>query len=135
MRQFYFPYKQVKHDHSLLRAYAVSCGRFNITVNRDYMYLHAKNQGQLVSVCLQQFSSISLKLLYTYRQIIKHSNCKIVLFFLIHQFKHMIWMVKRTVSLIRFVWLRNTKQNSNTHSYLQGIKKRNRQKYNFCVFK
>ena len=56
MRQFYFSFKQVKHDYSLLRAYAVSCGRFNITVNRDY--LHAQNQGKLASVCLQQFSSI-----------------------------------------------------------------------------
>ena len=58
MRQFYFSYKQVKHDYSLLRAYAVSCGtcRFNITVNRDY--LHAQNQGKLAGVCLQQFSSI-----------------------------------------------------------------------------
>ena len=51
-----FSYKQVKHDYSLLRAYAVSCGRFNITVKRDY--LHAQNQGKLASVCLQQFSSI-----------------------------------------------------------------------------
>ena len=29
-------FKQVKHDYSLLLAYAVICGRFNITVNRDY---------------------------------------------------------------------------------------------------
>ena len=28
-----FSYKQVKHDFSLLRAYAIICGRFNITVN------------------------------------------------------------------------------------------------------
>ena len=56
MRQFYFSYKQVKHDCSLLRAHTVSCGRFNITVNRDY--LHAQNQGKLGCVCLQQFSSI-----------------------------------------------------------------------------
>ena len=56
MRQFCFSYKQVKHDYSLLHAYAVSCGRFNITVNSDY--LHAQNQGKLASVCLQQFSSI-----------------------------------------------------------------------------
>ena len=57
MRQFYFSYEQVKHDYSLLRAYAVSCGSFNITVKyRDY--LHAQNQGKLTSVCLQQFSSI-----------------------------------------------------------------------------
>ena len=40
----------------MLRAYPVSCGRFNITVNRDY--LHAQNLGDLASVCLQQFSSI-----------------------------------------------------------------------------
>ena len=33
MRLFYFSYKQVKHDFSLLRAYAIICGRFNITVN------------------------------------------------------------------------------------------------------
>ena len=33
MRQFYFSYKYVKHDYSLPRAYAVICGRFNITVN------------------------------------------------------------------------------------------------------
>ena len=52
-----FSYEQVKHDYSLLRAYAVSCGSFNITVKyRDY--LHAQNQGKLASVCLQQFSSI-----------------------------------------------------------------------------
>ena len=56
MRQFYISYKQVKHDYSLLRAHTVSCGRFNITVNRDY--LHAQNQGKLASVCLQQFSFI-----------------------------------------------------------------------------
>ena len=56
MRQFYFSYKQVKHDYSLLRAHAVSCGRFNIIVNRDY--LHAQNQGKFASVCMQQFSSI-----------------------------------------------------------------------------
>ena len=55
-RQFYFSYKQVKHDYSLLRAYAVSCGRFNKAVNRDY--LNAQNRGKLASVCLQQFSSI-----------------------------------------------------------------------------
>ena len=56
MRQFYFSYKQVKHGYLLLRAYAVSCVRFNITVNRDY--LHAQNQGKLASVGLQKFSSI-----------------------------------------------------------------------------
>ena len=56
MRQFYFSYKQVKHDYLLLRAYAESCGRFNINVNIDY--LHPQNQGKLASVCLQQFSSI-----------------------------------------------------------------------------
>ena len=33
MGLFYFSYKQVKHDFSLLRAYAIICGRFNITVN------------------------------------------------------------------------------------------------------
>ena len=33
MRLFYFSYKQVKHAYSLLRAYAIICGRFNITVN------------------------------------------------------------------------------------------------------
>ena len=33
MRLFYFSYKQVKHDFSLLSAYAIICGRFNITVN------------------------------------------------------------------------------------------------------
>ena len=33
MRLFYFSYKKVKHDFSLLRAYAIICGRFNITVN------------------------------------------------------------------------------------------------------
>ena len=49
-------HEQVKHDYSLPRAYAVICGRFNITVNRDY--LHAQNQGKLDNVCLQQFSSI-----------------------------------------------------------------------------
>ena len=42
MRQFYFSYKHIKHDYSLSRAYAVICGRFNITVNWDY--LHAQNQ-------------------------------------------------------------------------------------------
>ena len=40
----------------MLRAYPVTCGRFNITVNRDY--LHAQNLGDLASVCLQQFSYI-----------------------------------------------------------------------------
>ena len=53
---FYFSYKQVKQDFSLLRAYAIICGRFNITVNWDY--LHAQNQGKLASVCLHRFSSI-----------------------------------------------------------------------------
>ena len=56
MRQFYFSYKQVKHDYSLPRAYAVICSSFSITVKRDY--LHAQNQGKLASVCLLQFSSI-----------------------------------------------------------------------------
>ena len=56
MRQVYFSYKEVMHDYSLLRAYAVICGRFNITVNLDY--LHAQNQDKLAVVCLQQFSSI-----------------------------------------------------------------------------
>ena len=56
MRLFYFSYKQVKHDFSLRRAYAIICGRFNITVNWDY--LHAQNQGKLASVCLHRFSSI-----------------------------------------------------------------------------
>ena len=56
MRQFYFSYKKVKHVYSLSRAYAVICGRFNITVNWDY--LHAQNQGKLATVCLQRFSSI-----------------------------------------------------------------------------
>ena len=56
MRQFHFSHEQVKHDYLLPRAYEVICGRFNITVNRDY--LHAQNQGKLASVCLQQFSSI-----------------------------------------------------------------------------
>ena len=56
MKLFYFSYKQAKHHYSLLRAYAVICGWFNITVNRDL--LHANNLGKLASVCLQQFSSI-----------------------------------------------------------------------------
>ena len=56
MKQFYFSYKYVKHDYSLPRAYAAICGRFNITVNWDYM--HAQNQGKLANVCLQRFSSI-----------------------------------------------------------------------------
>ena len=56
MRQFYFSYKHVKYDYSLLLAYAVSCGKFNISVNRDYM--HAHNQGKQASGCLQQFSSV-----------------------------------------------------------------------------
>ena len=56
MRQFYFSYKQVKYDYSLPHVNAVICGRFNITVNWDY--LHAQNQGKLASVCLQWFSSI-----------------------------------------------------------------------------
>ena len=43
-------------DYSLPCAYALICGRFNITVNLDS--LHAQNQGKLASVCLQQFSSI-----------------------------------------------------------------------------
>ena len=54
--QFYFSYKHVKHDHSLQRAYAVICGRFNITVNWDYLY--AQKQGKLATVCLQRFSYI-----------------------------------------------------------------------------
>ena len=36
MRLFYFSYKQVKHDFSLLRSNAIISGRFNITVNWDY---------------------------------------------------------------------------------------------------
>ena len=56
MRLFYLSYKQVKQDFSLLCAYAIICGRFNITVNRDY--LHAQNQSKLASVCLQRFLSI-----------------------------------------------------------------------------
>ena len=56
MRQFYFSYKQVKHDYSMPRAYAGICGRLNLTVNRDY--LPAQNQGKLATVCLQRFSSI-----------------------------------------------------------------------------
>ena len=56
MRLFYLSYKQVKHDYSLLRAYEIICGRFNITVNWDY--LHAQNQGKLARVCLHRFSSI-----------------------------------------------------------------------------
>ena len=56
MRLFYVSYKQVKHDFSQLRAYAIICGRFNITVNWDY--LHAQNQDKLASVCLHRFSSI-----------------------------------------------------------------------------
>ena len=55
-----FSYKQLKHDYSLLRAYAVSCETFNITVNRDY--LHAQNQCKLASVCFKN-SHLSLKLL------------------------------------------------------------------------
>ena len=33
-----FSYKQVKHDYSLPCAYAVICGRFDITVNWDYLH-------------------------------------------------------------------------------------------------
>ena len=33
IRLFYVSYKQVKHAFSLLRAYAIICGRFSITVN------------------------------------------------------------------------------------------------------
>ena len=33
MRLFYCSYQQVIHDFSLLHAYAIICGRFNITVN------------------------------------------------------------------------------------------------------
>ena len=32
MKKFYFSFKQVNHDYSLPRTYAVICGRFNITV-------------------------------------------------------------------------------------------------------
>ena len=72
MRQFHFSHEQVKHDYSLPRAYAVICGRFNITVNRDY--LHAQSQGKLDNICLQQFSSIFkstivAELLYTLKTI------------------------------------------------------------------
>ena len=64
MRLFYFSYKQVKHDFSLLHAYAIIYGRVNITVNLDY--LHAQNQGKLASGCLQRFSSIfKTTILYT----------------------------------------------------------------------
>ena len=56
MRWFYISYKQVKHEYSLLRAYAVICDKFNITVKWDYLL--AQNQGKLSSVCLQRFSSI-----------------------------------------------------------------------------
>ena len=62
MRQFHFSHEQVKHDFSLPRAYAVIGGRFNITVNRDYM--HAQNQGKLDNVCLQPFSSIFKSTIY-----------------------------------------------------------------------
>ena len=62
MRLFYLSYKQVKHDYSLLRAYAIICGRFIITVNRDYM--HAQNQGKLASVYLQRFSPIFESTIY-----------------------------------------------------------------------
>ena len=39
LRLFYFSHKQVNHHYSLLRAYAVISGWFNIcciTINRDY---------------------------------------------------------------------------------------------------
>ena len=42
--------------HYICNPYAVIRGRFNITVNLDY--LHAQNQGKLASVCLQRFLSI-----------------------------------------------------------------------------
>ena len=56
MRRFYISYKQVKMTYSLPCAFAVFCGKFIITVNRDYLY--APKQGKLTSVCLQRFSSI-----------------------------------------------------------------------------
>ena len=64
MRLFYFSYKQVKHDFSLLSAYAIICDRFNITVNLDY--LHAQNQGKLANVCLHRFSSIFESTIHAY---------------------------------------------------------------------
>ena len=54
--------KESNQTKQKLRAYAVSCSRFNITVNRDY--LHAQNQGKLASVCLQQFPSIFETIIY-----------------------------------------------------------------------
>ena len=69
MRLFYFSYKQIKHGFSLLRAYAIICGKFNITVNSDY--LHAQNQGKLASVCLYRFSSI-------FESTIRRFNAKVV---------------------------------------------------------
>ena len=64
MRLFFFSYKQVKHDFSLLCPYAIICGRSNITVNWDY--LHAQNQGKLANVCLHRFSSIFESTIFMY---------------------------------------------------------------------
>ena len=61
MRLLYFSYKQVNHDYLLLRAYAIIYGRFNITVNYDY--LNAQNQVNL-PVFVYNVSHLSLKLLY-----------------------------------------------------------------------
>ena len=63
MSLFYFSYKQVKHDFSLLRAYAIIYGMFNKTINLDYLL--AQNQGKLASVCLHRFSSIFESTIYT----------------------------------------------------------------------
>ena len=55
MRRFYVSSIQVKMIYLLLRAYAVFCGRFIITLNLDYLF--AKQQGKLASFCLQRLPS------------------------------------------------------------------------------
>ena len=37
---FFLKFKQVKHDYSLPRAYAVICGRLDITVNTPKMFIY-----------------------------------------------------------------------------------------------
>ena len=66
MRLFYFSYKQVKHHYSLLRAYVVICGRFNITVNRDYCTPKTKVSSQ-VFVYNNSHLSLNLLLVYAYK--------------------------------------------------------------------
>ena len=64
IRLFHFSYKQVKHAFYCYAHNAIICGRFNITVNWDYLL--AQNQGKPANVCLHRFSSIFKSIIHTY---------------------------------------------------------------------